>query len=116
MSKINYHAAGYFVLDNTRYVFIDGITCDTMEKCYQTLKEQLSVPDYFGYNLDALEEVLADPEWILEEKILILVLHPAALLTNDTEKKAAFMDLLNSIENSRIAIHYLGSIPPFSGA
>jgi RNAse (barnase) inhibitor barstar len=107
MSNIKNIPASFYSNNNERFVFIDGNTCDTIEKCYSTLQQQLSIPDYFGHNLDALEEVLADTEWIEEEKILIIILNEKELLKNDTDKKEAFIDILKNNGNDKISINFL---------
>ncbi len=96
----NYYNAG-----GTRYVFVDGNTCDSMEKCYATLTMQLNIPDYFGNNLDALEEVLADLEWVEEGFILILVLNKKQLLKNNFD---GLVDVLSSCDNERVEVVMLG--------
>ncbi len=100
-------AASYYTENNTRYVFIDGTICDTIDKCYTTLQLQLSIPDYFGHNLDALEEVLADLEWVTEEKVHLIVLNSTTLLQHDTATRDAFISILNSIDNNKIQVLYL---------
>ncbi len=107
MSNIKNITTAYFSKNNERIVFIDGNTCDTIEKCYTTLQQQLSIPDYFGHNLDALEEVLADLEWVEEEVIQIILLNETALLKNDLLKKDALMDILKNNENDKILITVL---------
>lgn len=99
--------SSYFVENNIRYVFLDGNLCDTIEKCYTTLKQQLSLPGYFGNNLDALEEVLSDLDWINEEKIKIIILNSTELLSKNTSTKDSFLDILNVCENERLQIIYL---------
>lgn len=94
----------YYSANDTRYVFIDGNTCDTMEKCYITIAQQLSMPDYFGYNLDALEEVLADLEWIEEEKIIIIILNGSALLGLEPDLKGGFLAILKASDNARVEV------------
>ncbi len=107
MSKINNSSTLYFVKNNTRMVFVDGNFCDTIEKCYTTLQQQLLIPDYFGHNLDALEEVIADVEWIEEEKIEIIILNTDALLQNDTTYKNDFLDIICNNDNPKIEVHLL---------
>jgi RNAse (barnase) inhibitor barstar len=97
----------YYAENSTRYVFIDGTTCDTIDKCYNTLQLQLSIPDYFGHNLDALEEVLADLEWVTEEKVLLIILSSITLLQNELSHKDAFINILNSIDNKKIQVIYV---------
>ncbi|HEU5366643.1 MAG TPA: barstar family protein [Hanamia sp.] len=107
MSSIFNIPVDYYSENNIRYVFVDGNTCKKIEQCYKTLQQQLSIPDYFGYNLDALEEVLGDLDWIDEQKIKLILLSSHQLLSDDKEKKNAFLDILNSCENEKIEIIYL---------
>ena len=109
MSAISNIPKSYFSENNIRYVFIDGTVCKQIDDCYKTLQPQLSLPDYFGNNLDALEEVLSDLEWINEEKVRIIILNRPELLLNDANKKEFFLDILNSCSNEKIEIIYLGA-------
>mgnify|MGYP001548716761 FL=1 len=109
MSAISNIPKSYFSENNIRYVFIDGTVCKQIDGCYKTLQLQLSLPDYFGNNLDALEEVLSDLEWINEEKVRIIILNRPELLLNDANKKEFFLDILNSCSNEKIEIIYLGA-------
>lgn len=101
----------YFSENNIRYVFIDGNLCDSIDKCYTTLKQQLSLPGYFGNNLDALEEVLSDLDWIHEEKIKIIILNSTELLAKNISTKNSFLDILNVCENKKLQIIYLDNEP-----
>lgn len=96
----------YFAEDNIRYVFIDGNCCHHMADCYASLRQQLSLPDYFGDNLDALEEVLNDLEWIPEEQIKVIFLNLKSLLENE-EKRAAFLDVFVSSEQEKMEVIFL---------
>ena len=107
MSTVYKIASDYYAENDIRYVFVDGHICKDIEICYETLQRQLSIPHYFGRNLDALEEVLADLEWVREKIIKIIVLNTSALLVNDAVKKHAFLDILNTCENDRLEIIYL---------
>lgn len=108
MSSIIKIDKDFFVENNIRYVFIDGYCCRSIDQCYATLKVQLSLPGYFGNNLDALEEVLSDMDWINEEKIKIIILSCELLLTKDISKKKDFLEILNSSDNKKLEIIYLG--------
>jgi Barstar (barnase inhibitor) len=110
MSNIKNIKATYYTANNERVIFLDGNTCDTLEKCYITLQQQLSIPEYFGHNLDALEEVLADAEWITEEKIHMIILNKTDLLKNDALKKDAFLDVITNGDNKKIDITIVGSL------
>ncbi|MEO9023254.1 MAG: barstar family protein [Ginsengibacter sp.] len=108
MSAILNTDTNYYSENNIRFVFIDGHTCNRIGKCYDTLQQQLSLPDYFGRNLDALDEMLDDLEWVTEEKVKIIILNSDELLTDDLEKKTIFLDILNSSENEKLEIIYPG--------
>jgi RNAse (barnase) inhibitor barstar len=94
----------FYTSGNTRYAFIDGLLCDTIDKVYATLQSQLSIPDYFGHNLDALEEVLADLEWVEEKKIKLVVINTAALLANDSVLKGELLSILENNDSRRLEI------------
>ncbi len=108
MSTILNISANYYVENKTRYVFVDGHACKQLSACYAVLQQQLSIPDYFGNNLDALEEVLSDLDWIPEEKIKIIISNIPSLLINDIDRKNDFLDTLNSSKNEKVEIVYLG--------
>lgn len=107
MSNLFNAPESYYKENNTRYVFIDGNTCKEINSCYKSLQQQLSLPDYFGKNLDALEEMMSDLDWIKEDKVKIIILNEAGLLENNTEKKKDFLEILNSAENKKLEIIYL---------
>ncbi len=108
MSAIINITTSYYTENNTRYVFLDGVSCKEMEDCYRALERQLSIPGYFGRNLDALEEVLNDLDWIAEEKIKIIIADIPSLLENDLKKKDNFLEILHTASNPAIEIIYLG--------
>lgn len=96
----------YYTKDNQRFVFLDGKANNTIEETYANLYTQLSIPDYFGANLDAFEEVMNDLEWIEENKISFIILHADEFLKNDEEKKQILLDIINqsSVENVTIEV------------
>jgi RNAse (barnase) inhibitor barstar len=115
MSTIIHRTAKGYSANNIRYVLIDGNTCTQLTDCYIVLQHQLNIPDYFGRNLDALEEVLADLEWIPEEKIKIIILDTTVLLAAEADKKNDFLNILNTCENERLEVMYAVADTPFKG-
>ena len=107
MSVVKNITEGYYAEDKTRYVFLDGHACKKLDICFTVLQEQLSIPEYFGNNLDALDEVMNDLEWIKEEKIKIIISRTDLLLENDHTKKKIFLEILELAGNNRIEIIYL---------
>jgi len=111
MSAVVHIGEGYYADNDTRYVFLDGGACKKISDCYASLQQQLSIPAYFGRNLDALEEVLDDLEWIKEKKINIIILDTPTFLQNDLAKKNAFLEVLHKAGNKKLTIVHLGKTP-----
>jgi RNAse (barnase) inhibitor barstar len=109
MSNIINNTTPFFVDNNTRYAFIDGYANDTLAKCFITLQNQLSIPDYFGHNLDAFEEVMHDLDWIKEEKICIIIASQDALLHNQEIYKADFLEILETSSLENLSVVYLSN-------
>jgi RNAse (barnase) inhibitor barstar len=107
MSAVLRLTTAYYAENNTRYVFLDGNACKKIEDCYDSLQQQLSLPVYFGKNLDALEEMLDDLEWVKEKKVKIIIAGLASLLQNEPAKKNSFLDILHAASNNKIEIIYL---------
>lgn len=111
MNAVVHLDAAYYTENDTRYVFLDGSSCKKLDDCYTCLQQQLSIPHYFGKNLDALEEVLADLEWVNERKINIIIMNETSLLEDDIAKKNIFLDILHGAGNKKIHLIYLGKLP-----
>lgn len=107
MSAVVRLAENYYAENHTRYVFIDGKACRKISDCYDTLQQQLSFPGYFGRNLDALEEMLDDLDWVNEKKIKIIISGLDSLLAAEPGKKENFLAILHA-GNKKVEIIYLG--------
>lgn len=59
----------------------------------------LKLPDYFGYNWDALEECLRDLSWLPNDKTIIL-LHEQSPLA-DERQRATYIDILRSAQQDQ---------------
>lgn len=112
MKTIKHTSDPYYSTDKTRYAFIDGMACTNITKAYQRLQEQLSFPDYFGHNLDSLDEVLSDLDWISKPRIRLIITDiPNLLREEDAEKKESFLDVINEHENERLEVVFFGEKP-----
>ena len=54
-----------------KYAMIDGSTVTSMANVHTALAQQLSFPEWYGSNLDALHDCLTD----LREETVIAILH-----------------------------------------
>lgn len=50
---------------------IDASEVTTLREFYEVLAKAMHFPDYFGFNLDSLDELLNDLTWIEDEKLAI---------------------------------------------
>ena len=58
-----------------KYALIDGSVISSMEEIHRALSEQLTFPDWYGNNLDALHDCLTE----LDEETVIAVLRGDSL-------------------------------------
>jgi hypothetical protein len=54
----------------------------------------LEFPDYFGHNWDALEECLADLEWLPAKGYILLITDAAHVLSDDEAEYETFLEIL----------------------
>jgi len=59
-----------------KYAIIDGSAVSSMAEIHRTLAEQLSLPEWYGNNLDALHDCLTE----LHEETVISIVHSEVLL------------------------------------
>ncbi len=74
---------------------IHGKQCGTSSGVFQEFAQRLDFPDYFGHNWDALEECLADLEWLPSKGYVLLITDAEAVIPNDEEEYETFLEILN---------------------
>ncbi len=81
-----------------RIARIDGKEAPSIKTFYNKIAEALDFPDYFGFNLDSLDEMLNDLQWIKEEKIVIFINNSADWLVREktNERLPVLIDLLEA--------------------
>lgn len=84
---------------DTYIAVLDGRKMRSLSEFYKMLSEALQFPDYFGENLDALEELLFDIDWIPNQFVLLMIHHHQALLENDLLKKEEILQVFEEIDN-----------------
>jgi RNAse (barnase) inhibitor barstar len=62
---------------------VDGKKATSMKDFHEQIGNALKFPDYSGKNLDALDEMINDLEWIKEEKVIIYISNSADWLSKE---------------------------------
>ena len=75
---------------NTFIGQIDGQKAASMKDFQEQIGLALKFPDYSGKNLDALDEMLNDLEWIKEEKIIIYISNSSEWLSKERSEEKIF--------------------------
>ncbi len=77
---------------------IDGRQSKTLRQFYEHIAKVMEFPDYFGFNLDSLDELLNDLDWIENEKIALHFTHTDQLISQerDPKKLASLLNLLDA--------------------
>ncbi|WP_266369283.1 barstar family protein [Tellurirhabdus rosea] len=80
-----------------RIARIDGRQTPTLKAFYEAIAVALDFPDYFGYNLDSLDELLNDFDWLEDEKVVLYIANSDAFLAQEP-KEEKIVDLLNILD------------------
>jgi RNAse (barnase) inhibitor barstar len=77
---------------------IDANRVTTLREFYEVLAEAMHFPDYFGFNLDSLDELLSDLTWIEDEKLAIYFYNSEKFLEKERNetKILTLLDLLDA--------------------
>lgn len=74
---------------------IHGKHCGTSSGLFREFAQVLDFPDYFGHNWDALEECLADLEWLPAKGYVLLITDAEAVIPQDEEEYETFLEILD---------------------
>lgn len=74
---------------------IKGAKCQTTAGLLTEFARALDFPDYFGHNWDALEECLADLEWLPAKGYILLITDAAQVLPDDEDEYETFLEILS---------------------
>lgn len=77
---------------------IDGTKATSVKDFHEQIAAAMHFPDYSGKNLDALDEMLNDLEWIDEHKVIIFIDHSADWLSKEKseDKLLTIIDILDA--------------------
>ena len=85
------------VPSNFTVKIVAGAKCKTKAGLLAEFARALSFPDYFGHNWDALEECLADLDWLPARGYVIVVTDAEQVLTklDDEDDYETFIEILS---------------------
>jgi RNAse (barnase) inhibitor barstar len=73
---------------------IKGRRCKTPTSLFEEFAKALEFPDYFGHNWDAMEECLADLEWLPAKGYVLLISNAGDVLPDNEEEYETFLEIL----------------------
>ena len=73
---------------------IKGRHCATPANLFAEFARALKFPDYYGHNWDALEECLADLEWMPAKGYVLLLTDAVHVLPDDDTEYETFLEVL----------------------
>jgi hypothetical protein len=74
---------------------LNGSKCRTPSGLFEEFARVLEFPEYFGHNWDALEECLADLEWLPAKGYLLLIVGAEQVLPRNDEDYSTFLEVLS---------------------
>ncbi|MDH4185649.1 MAG: barstar family protein [Nitrospira sp.] len=74
---------------------VRGAKCRTTDGLLTEFARALDFPDYFGHNWDALEECLADLEWLPAKGYVVLITDAIQVLPDDEDEYETFLEILS---------------------
>lgn len=72
-----------------------GRKCRTSAGLFAEFARAFDFPDYFGHNWDALEECLADLEWVPAKGYVLILTDAEQVLPDDEEDYATFLEVMS---------------------
>ncbi|CAG5011795.1 hypothetical protein DYBT9275_05027 [Dyadobacter sp. CECT 9275] len=77
---------------------LDGKKTTSLKDFYEEIAVTMNFPEDAGNNLDALDELLNDLDWIEQEKVIILITNSADWLQKErsTDKILTIIDILDA--------------------
>jgi RNAse (barnase) inhibitor barstar len=86
--------------EKQKTVVLNGTNLPSLTSLYNYLKTELSLPDYFGDNLDALADSLTDLGHLGVDEVVLIIENQEAFLNAETEenKTATIETLVFSVD------------------
>lgn len=83
---------------NSKIAVVDGSKSTSLKDFYEVIGTALEFPDYYDANLDSLDELLNDLEWLDDSQVVIWIPNSDNWLIKEksAEKIVAVIDLLDA--------------------
>ena len=82
--------------EGTNIVVLEGNKMTNLNDFYVELIHKLKLPDYFGCNLDALDECMNDLEWLDEQPLVMIFNNPTKILISNRKLFDGFIDVVRN--------------------
>nr|MBP6315706.1 barstar family protein [Chitinophagaceae bacterium] len=89
---------------STYFGFMREDRIEDIESFYDEIAKALTFPDYFGRNLDALEDMLSDLDWIPFQHIFLIFRNSNSLSLVLEDYFEPIFDILSTTTNERLEI------------
>ena len=76
-----------------KYVFLDGEKIDSNAELHRTFHEALGFPDYYGNNLDALNDCITD----VNAPVTVIAVNTELLKEHTGRRWSSFLRLMNDL-------------------
>lgn len=76
---------------------IDGNQCNTIESFLEEIGRAFSFPDYYGQNVNALNDCINDLDWIPKDNYILIINNFESLISDNKKDREDMIDFLGEI-------------------
>ena len=85
-----------------RIFYFDGTCIKNKTDFFNSAKDVMHLPDYFGDNWDAFEECLNDLSWISADGYILVYDYSSVFFSNHPEDSGILLSILNDARESSV--------------
>ncbi|WP_378187393.1 barstar family protein [Aquimarina sp. W85] len=87
----------YLENNNCFITAIDGNQCKSVKDFVVEIGRAFSFPDYYGENLDALNDCINDLDWILKDNYILIINNFELFISDNKQDRKDMIDFLDEI-------------------
>lgn len=95
--------------ENFYVASLDGEKCSTLNEFIIEIGKSFNFPDYYGENLDALDECINDLDWLKKSNYLLIINNSCSLLHKQPEEKENIFKFFKEVNTE------WANVPNFKG-